>query len=95
MAAEPVLIVALSGRALAQSAWAGGFDPIVLDAVSPTIPTDPKSKSLFQGKHYEFHFVIDETQAQLDALCPGPKGKGIQVLHFTGVQGTSTLTVAS
>ena len=72
----------------------GSSNPIVLNAVSPANRVDPKSKSLFQGKHYEFHFVIDETQAQIDAACPGPKNKGIQVLHFTGVQGTSTLTVA-
>jgi hypothetical protein len=38
-------------------------------------------------------FVTDETQAQVDANCPGPKNKGITLLHFTGFQGASTLTV--
>jgi hypothetical protein len=80
-------------KSVATFTRAGSGIPITLDATSPVIPVDPKSKSLFQGKHFALHFVMDETQAQLDASCPGPKNKGVAVLHFTNAIGQSTLTV--
>ncbi len=50
-------------------------------------------KSKFLGKDATFNIVIDENAAQIAEGCATPK-KGLQGLHFSGVNGPSKLTLS-
>jgi hypothetical protein len=73
-------------KALASYTRDGTGAPITLDA--ETFPIS-NSKSLMNGRSIAAHFVLDETQPELDAACASTKG--IALLHFTNVLGQSTI----
>jgi hypothetical protein len=50
------------------------------------------SKSLFMGKTVNMNIIIDEMASAISTSCAA-KG-GLKALHFTGVNGTSTLTLS-
>jgi hypothetical protein len=87
-AGKPVNAAADKVKALATFVRNGAGAP--LDLVATTGPIT-SVKSLFIGQHLQLEFVLDETQAQLDAACAS--AMGISLLHFTGVSGPSTITV--
>ena len=72
MVAEPVLIVALSGRALAQSARAGGFDPIVLDAFADLDTREAASAVAQVPVDADWRFVLEPLLAAARRLAPPP-----------------------
>ena len=80
--------VASDKGTIASLTQVGSGAPIQLGASSSSF-SDPKS--LFNGKHAELNIVTDETQSALNTACASKTG--IAALHFTGVSGTSTLTV--
>jgi hypothetical protein len=64
----------------------GSGSPMTLHVVS-----GPFAAGAFAGKHLEFDVFIDESSATISGACATKVG--LKSLHFTGVQGTSTLTV--
>ena len=75
-------------QALASFSSSGNGITAELHIATPDI-VNPKS--LLVGRHLVATLVMDETQPALDAACAGPGG--ISRLHFTGMQGMSTLTL--
>jgi uncharacterized protein len=72
MVAEPVLIVALSGRALAQSARAGGFDPIVFDAFADLDTREAASAVEQVPVDADWRFLSEPLLAAARRLAPLP-----------------------
>ena len=68
---------------------APGVFPIVIDSNTGIVPVDPKSKSLFQGRSFSIHMVMDQTAGDIAAACPGPKGKGVTQLTFRDCRGVA------
>jgi hypothetical protein len=65
-------------------------NPITIDMSSQAF--GPKSKTPgFMDKHADLRFVIDEVPAAIAPQCATPDG--VKQLHFTGVNGPSTLVV--
>jgi hypothetical protein len=54
-------------------------NPVKFRAVSAPLA----ASVFFAGKHLEFTFVMDQTQAQLNQACNDPAGEGIVSLTFT------------
>jgi hypothetical protein len=73
--------------ALASFSRQGTGVPVEIQLTTPAIAD---TKSVLLGKHLVADIVMDETQSALDAACAGD---GLSRLHFTGVQGLSTITV--
>src|SRR3954469_23627566 len=72
MVAEAVLIVALSGRSLAQSARAGGFDPIVLDAFADLDTREAASAVAQVPVDADWRFLPEPLLAAAQRLAPPP-----------------------